>query len=275
MRSRASWWEKANALAPAMPGATVRSIALLLAIAEHETGCGDAWPGEHNWGATTRRGLSQADQAALSAAGVVPVLQPSTQRHVSESLATEALRAAGIDPPDAAIHVDSRPPGKVYFTWFAKFPDDAAGAAYFASFFRTAAEKQGLADGSPAEEAWAMFAAHYYTGTHLDDPSANVADYLRAIDPFFRAALAALEGWTPGADPPVYTEPAEPDLATTLGVQQALNRLCPDCAPLVEDGIDGPKTRAAIATWQRAHGLAVDGIAGAATVRSLRDALAA
>lgn len=272
MRSRASWWDKANAIAPAMPGASTASVALLLAIAEHETDCGDAWPGEHNWGATTRRGLSAADSAALAAAHVVPVIQPTAQRLVSEGLATDVLRTAGIDPPDAAIHVDSRPPGKVYFTWFARFADDAAGAAYFVSFFRTQAEKQGLADASPAEEAAAMYAAHYYTGTHID-PAADISDYLRAVDPLFRAASAALGGWAPGTDPPAVTEPATPDLATTLGVQQALNRLVPGVAPLVEDGIAGPKTKAAIATWQNGHGLPADGIAGAATVRSLRDAL--
>lgn len=273
-----SWWyEKANAIARSMVGYNMHSVALLLAIACHETACGDAWPGDHNWGATTRRGLSQADRDALSAAGLVgstgpggvippgvrgPVLQPKLARLSSEAAASDAIRAAGIFPTDAAIHVDSRPPGIVYFTWFAAFPSDEEGAAYFVSFFRTAAEKQGITDANTVEEATAMYAAHYYTGVHAGDPSANIQDYVRGIAPLFNEAVAALKDWTPGSE---YT----PIVGSVEWVQERLNALGVTAPPLVEDGIFGPKTAAAIKAFQSNEGLAVTGTITADVVNSL------
>jgi peptidoglycan hydrolase-like protein with peptidoglycan-binding domain len=58
------------------------------------------------------------------------------------------------------------------------------------------------------------------------------------------------------------------------GVQAALNTLGAN-PPLDVDGNYGIKTRRAVASFQRAHGLDDDGIAGPATKQSLTTALAA
>ncbi len=50
-----------------------------------------------------------------------------------------------------------------------------------------------------------------------------------------------------------------------IGVQRALNSLKVAEPPLIEDGINGPKTRAAIRAFQRANGLVVDGVVGEKT----------
>ena len=52
------------------------------------------------------------------------------------------------------------------------------------------------------------------------------------------------------------------DLTTVIGVQRALNFLKIVEPPLIEDGINGPKTRAAVREFQRANGLVVDGVVG-------------
>jgi peptidoglycan hydrolase-like protein with peptidoglycan-binding domain len=105
--------------------------------------------------------------------------------------------------------------------------------------------------------------------------------------------------WTPAATaaPPVATAPAPmrapsalpalpmpavtkttyaavPPNETTRQVQHALNVLGAS-PPLVEDGISGPKTIAAIKSFQTAHGLTVDGIAGPQTQGALTAALSA
>lgn len=64
------------------------------------------------------------------------------------------------------------------------------------------------------------------------------------------------------------------NLQTITGVQQALNYLGAN-PPLVVDGKDGLKTRAAIEAFQKAHGLAVDGIVGRFTRAALQLALKA
>ena len=43
-----------------------------MAVAELETRMGDAWPGEHNWGAVMKRGLSASESEALRASGIAP-----------------------------------------------------------------------------------------------------------------------------------------------------------------------------------------------------------
>ena len=61
------------------------------------------------------------------------------------------------------------------------------------------------------------------------------------------------------------------DLSTTLGVQQALAALGFD--PGGVDGIDGPKTRAAVVQFQKTVGLTADGIAGPNTRAALAQGL--
>jgi peptidoglycan hydrolase-like protein with peptidoglycan-binding domain len=57
-------------------------------------------------------------------------------------------------------------------------------------------------------------------------------------------------------------------------VQHALNMLGGPGTPLAEDGINGPRTIAAVKAFQAAHGLKVDGIAGPQTHAALTAALA-
>lgn len=299
------WYQKANALAlaPNLTSLDRRAVTLLLAVAESETKCGDAWPGEHNWGATTARKLHPDELAVLTSAGIAPSVGAG---HLDVETRARAALAAAVaagkipDPgPTVALHCDSAPGLGAYFVWFAAFPTDVAGAAYFASFFRTTEERSAIASGNPRSLASAMYAARYFSGFHVRDaeyelrngrwvmlgpgekptgaPIAsgadlNVNDYTTNISRIMPGIAAALAAWTPGAEPPpAYTEPAAPaDLSTIQGVQHALNQL--GASPqLVEDGVAGPKTQRAVREFQFAHGLTTDGIVGPKT----RDVLAA
>lgn len=62
------------------------------------------------------------------------------------------------------------------------------------------------------------------------------------------------------------------DLETIRGVQQALNFLGTQ-PELAVDGLEGPRTRSAIMSFQRNHGLDADGIVGRRTRAALRAAL--
>jgi peptidoglycan hydrolase-like protein with peptidoglycan-binding domain len=81
------------------------------------------------------------------------------------------------------------------------------------------------------------------------------------------AALSALQT-PPGA------LAATPAVVTVRDVQHALNVLGIASPPLVEDGIAGPKTAAAVKSFQQVSGLVVDGIAGPKTKAALSAALA-
>lgn len=63
-----------------------------------------------------------------------------------------------------------------------------------------------------------------------------------------------------------------PEIVTTLDVQTALARIGLDVGDV--DGIDGPKTRAAVRRFQKEHELTVDGIIGPKTRRALGIAVA-
>jgi peptidoglycan hydrolase-like protein with peptidoglycan-binding domain len=76
--------------------------------------------------------------------------------------------------------------------------------------------------------------------------------------------------------PPISTPTAPLGAIGTLAdVQNALNVLGGPGTPLKVDGINGPKTIAAVKAFQGAHGLAVDGIAGPKTKAALAQAVAA
>lgn len=86
---------------------------------------------------------------------------------------------------------------------------------------------------------------------------------------------------SPAAVPATYTQPAAaaapvgPPVVSIQDVQSGLNTLGWQ-PPLTVDGIAGPKTKAAVSAFQRAHPpLAVDGIAGPLTKAAISKALAA
>jgi peptidoglycan hydrolase-like protein with peptidoglycan-binding domain len=79
----------------------------------------------------------------------------------------------------------------------------------------------------------------------------------------------------PAAAPKSATPAAAAKKMTLKDVQHALNVLHVPGTPLVEDGISGPKTIAAVKAFQQAHGLAVDGKPGPQTYGALTAALGA
>src|ERR1700722_12382724 len=185
------WVTKANAFVAGwqdiFPGGhpSAWGVALGLAVAQHETYCGDAWAGEHNWGGVQLGGLNTSEATCLNNAGIVAT--PS-----SVPAARAALAAAKIYRAGGALHVDSSPASgtqRYYFAWFAAFANDEAGAAYFIRVL--AKNRVGCGNvlrgaiGSWRSDssllASAMYATGYYEGFH--DPhtaagkAANIADY--------------------------------------------------------------------------------------------------
>jgi peptidoglycan hydrolase-like protein with peptidoglycan-binding domain len=89
------------------------------------------------------------------------------------------------------------------------------------------------------------------------------------------AAMAAHHSKPMALVPSVAPPAVAPALATIRDVQHALNLLGAS-PPLKEDGVNGPKTIAALKAFQTAHPpLAVDGVAGPQTKSALQHALAA
>ncbi len=77
-----------------------------------------------------------------------------------------------------------------------------------------------------------------------------------------------------GGSAPAPTSPPKPtpDLFTTLGIQRALN-LLGAAPPLTEDGVPGPRTKAAVEAFQRKAGLLVDGVVGPKTRAAIQAVL--
>lgn len=272
------WYAKANALASAWQtvfgeAPPTNAVVLSLAVAEHETHCGDSWSGEHNWGATTLRALTAAELGALHLAGIVP--SPS-----GVAAARKALADAGLTEPKGALHADSAPGIGWYFVYFAAFADDTAGATYFVNILANHRSSCHAilesATGTEDALAAAMYYSHYYTGfvdpKSPGGPQANIDAYAKALRALTPGIRAALTNWYPGAAPPD-TDPQTFNLNTKLGIQQALNHL--GTVPrLTEDGMQGPKTRAAIMAFQIRHQLTPDGIVGPKTIAALQAELA-
>lgn len=90
----------------------------------------------------------------------------------------------------------------------------------------------------------------------------------------FNGSLAELQGYSArhvGSLPRL--APVSFNLKTTLGIQQALNALSVAEPALVEDGVIGPRTWAAVEAFQKRAGVHADGIAGVETIAALRAAL--
>ncbi len=291
--SLARWNEKANAYAAGWMtlfhvSPTRENAALGLSVAEHETSCGDAWPGSHDWGATQKRVTSAAERTVLAAAGVVLLPHGTTKEALAMVAPARAAIAAAIDagtlPPldHEELHVDSSPVNGWYFVYFWAFPTDEEGAQKFIHVLaenrltcRSILEGPKAPDGGTYALAAAMYASHYYEGIH--DPHSpggvqeNIQDYATALSRVFPGIQQALTSWIPGATPPA---PAGVDLCTIVGIQHALN-LLGQAPALIEDGIAGPKTTAAIVSFQKAHGLTADGKSGPKTRAALTAALLA
>jgi hypothetical protein len=289
----ARWYDKANAYAAGWHATfgvspSLHNVALGLSVAQHETSCGDAWPGEHNWGAVQKRSLRTPERALLGPVvlqrtapdGTKISLPDAVAKTVAEGRAKlDAAIASGTLPAldHEALHIDSSPKTGWYWVFFWAFPNDAEGAE---KFIHTIASSRPTCrailedpNGDPGSLASAMYATHYYEGVH--DPKtaagrqANIDDYTSALQRQFPAILSALAGWSEGAAPP---PPDAIDLCTILGVQRALNALGAS-PPLTEDGALGPKTKNAIEWFQGLCFLKQDGLVGPLTRARLEDAL--
>ena len=90
----------------------------------------------------------------------------------------------------------------------------------------------------------------------------------------FNGTIDDLHAYLTRVGDPGQVKPVTFDLTTTLGVQQALNELKVVTPLLVEDGVNGRKTKAAVREFQRANGLVVDGVVGVKTRRVLLERVA-
>lgn len=292
------WGTKATAFAQAWmtkygTAPSKWAVSCACAVAQHETLCGDAWPGEFNWGAIQLRVLTAAEKTVLASV-------PCTPQSVKDARTVLAAAVeAGTIPaePNGALHVDSSPGKGWYWVFFHAFVDDVAGAAYFLHV---------LCDQRPASlpilnqalGAWrtdlfnlanVMYQTHYYEGfriptsmytapdgTQVTGAVMNVLDYsgsLIGIAPGIFSALQILN-WsaTPGK--------MSFDLSTTFGVQSALTYLAGKLSgvwnaidPLGVDGVLGPKTEKALTMFQKLSAIPITGKIDAQTVAMLRTAL--
>ena len=143
------------------PPPTKTCVVLGLAQATHETHCGDDWPGSHNWGACDLRATNPAEQAAI------------LDGTLKSGMWLYPDGTWGAAPrPDARgiLHADSYPTAAGphwYSVWFAAFPDDVSGAAYF---LRIVLRMLGAAANDPglSVESWATacYVHGYYAGVH-------------------------------------------------------------------------------------------------------------
>lgn len=288
------------------------AVVLALSVAIHETRAGDAWPGtdgivgtaddEHNWGATTLRALNAAEKAAVKAAGITASVGKG---HEAKAKAAQAaIVAAGLPLPQGNIHCDSAPTLGPYFVWFASFPNDVEGAAYFLKLLcglksRKMAYSVLTQGGSEVQLATAMYLAGYYTGFYKKTSyyvleggkwrevkgdemlmgiatkkgsDLNIAAYAGALQRVTPAIRLALKGWhlpsgEPTEDPAPETDPAPAPRRT---LRKGMSGT--DVAALQEklgkidvNGSFSPQTDARVREFQQVHGLVADGVVGALT----------
>ena len=103
------------------------------------------------------------------------------------------------------------------------------------------------------------------------DFNPNVVDTQLGTAVILKALMALDPSISFDDAPPVggATEPDDELAKAVLQVQQALNKLGVVVPPLVEDGINGPKTRAAILQFQQQNNLPNTGMTDAATIAAV------
>jgi hypothetical protein len=151
----------------------LNAVVLGLAVAQHETACGDAWAGEHNWGAVQKRVLNAEEKTLLSSKGIVPYHRRVVRdgKPVTESsvpAARAAIAEAGLPLDREALHIDSSPGKGWYFVYFWAFPNDVEGASFFIKILavnRASCRAVMLNDkGTEHQLAEGMYNSRYYEG---------------------------------------------------------------------------------------------------------------
>lgn len=244
-KADAAWQGWKNVLGSAPPR---RALALFLAVAQHETMCGDSSVATCNWGACQKRTLRPDEKAALAAAGLAPSFPKREFVEKARHALAAAIEAGTLPALDhEELFCDSTPKidpttGKSYSSWywvmFWAFPDDVGGAGLLAKVLvkdrPSCAAVLARADALPGELADAMYRTHYYEGVHPKDapggPAANVADYAKALARWLPDIEEALSWWEE-PKPAALTE-------TQRHHAEALDRISRWQAPAGLDAID-------------------------------------
>jgi hypothetical protein len=170
--------------------------------------------------------------------------------------ATWAATAIGV------LHGDSDPNHGAFQVWFAAFPDDEAGAAYYLGIANRSTLAALRADASLSAFNFAtdLYLGCYYGGVHSGARAcgsrkapfnaaelANIGDYSNALTSQLPGIVTGLAGWTPpgGGTIPAPPLPVEVPTADEVKALQAALNGCGATPPLVVDGLLGPLTRAA------------------------------
>lgn len=289
----AGWTATFNGAVP-----TNRNIALGLAVAIHETNAGDAWPGENNIGAVQLRVLNKDELAVIKAAGLVP--HPKNVDAARIALENAVARGEIHAEDDGALHVDSSPDtptkkGGWYWVFFRAFATEAEGFAFFVKVL--AKNRPGCKvvledpNGTSYQLAGGMYRSRYFEGfrkpaswyakiNHFDGKGPtwtvvdagtegavlgsdlNIADYGGACHRIYLEVQAAL------TTVPVVVPTPTTKRRTIRRGDQDLRLIGSDVRDLQvaigaePDGRFGPKTEDLLKTFQLAHGLTPDGIAG-------------
>lgn len=199
-------------------GKTRTALLLAMAVAEHETLNGRAWPGSNNFGAVQLRQLT-ADEHARFAAGTLK--------------AGDKFEPPAPGQPGGVLHVDTHPTkvkddqGNLhdksvpYPVWFAYFPERVDGVAFFLkALWRLSGGAPDAAGATPYTVALAMYRHGYYEGFHggarpvgqRSDPlttpeQQNVDDYSKAVTWCFAGIRLVLADWATiavGSDDPYF-----------------------------------------------------------------------
>ncbi len=204
------WTQKADAYSAAWkdnfstPPTSIFAVALGLSVAQHETWCGDAWPGEHNWGATQKRRLTPEEHLVLTTAGILPSIHTV---QAARAAIAQAIIDGKCTPLDhEALHADSSPIHGWYFCYFNAYDTDEQGAIRFIHVLagERSSCKQILdranvlhLSGQAANLAAAMYYTKYYEGFHspktTEGNQANIRDYANAIVPLVSAITRDLK----------------------------------------------------------------------------------